>query len=126
MCRSAGSFSPNIKLPTETKCKKRISKVVKVGRSEEPTLVSDNRYRRAPSVVVKRQRTMSRVGKLRREMVTSRERMKAQKTRTIPGTKQTGAGMTVVNDQESGGHHGWRGKIYTVGRVASGAIAASS
>jgi len=61
--------------------------VIKVRRSKEPTLVSDNRYGRASWIVVKRQRTMSRVGKSGREMVTSRERMKAQKRRTIPGIK---------------------------------------
>jgi hypothetical protein len=81
------TFSPNTKLSTETKCKKRISKVVTVGRSKELTLVSDNRYGRASWIVVKRQRTMSRVGKSGREMVTSNERMKAQKRRTMPGTK---------------------------------------
>jgi len=84
---TAGFFLPNTKLPTETKCEKRISNVVKVGRSREFTLVSDNRYGRASWIVVKRQRTMSRVGKSGREIVTSRERMKAQKRRTMPGMK---------------------------------------
>jgi hypothetical protein len=33
--------------------------------------------------------------------------------------------MTVVSEQGSRGHHAGGSKIYTVGRVASGAIAAS-
>lgn len=51
------------------------------------TLVSDNRYGMVSWIVTKRQRTMSRFGELGREMVTSRERIKAKKRRTMPGTK---------------------------------------
>ncbi len=78
-------FLPNTKLPTETKMQKENQQggLVKVGRGTGLTLVSN---KRASLVVVKRQRTMSRVGKLGREMATSRERVKAQR-RTMPGTK---------------------------------------
>lgn len=64
---------------------------------------------------MKWQRTMSSVGKLGRETATRRERIKAQKRRTVPGMKKARAAMTVVSDQEPWtssrvGHdlYGWR------------------
>jgi hypothetical protein len=51
---------------------------------------------------VKWQRTMSRVGRLGREMATRRERMKAQKRRKMPGRKKARAAMmSMVSDQET-------------------------
>lgn len=62
--------------------------MVKVEKSTKRlALVSENIRGRKSRVVVKRQRTMSRVGKLGREMVTSKERIKAHKRRTMLGTK---------------------------------------
>jgi hypothetical protein len=45
----------------------------------------------------------------------------------MPGTKRTRATMAVVGEQESRGHHAWRGRdLYGFGRAAGGAIAASA
>jgi hypothetical protein len=76
----------------------------------------------ASLVMVNRQRTMSRVGKLGSEMATSRERVKAQKRSTMSGTKKTRAAMTVVSDQEPRTSFPEGAKIYTIGLVVSGNI----
>ena len=74
----------------EAQKEKEISQqgVVKVGGSTEGlALISENNCERLLWVMVKWQRTMWRVGSLGREMVASRERMKAKESRTTPGTE---------------------------------------
>ena len=71
-------------------------------------------------------RAISRAGKEGRETETMRERMKARKRRTVPGTKKARATMTVVGSRWRLTSRLERGRIYTaylmgLRRSASGA-----